>query len=137
VVTASTSHLIFTANVAGVPFTAPTITNVSGDLAGTVAETTANVTSPTAIGQGQSLAGFKKAQVEVTMTGTTPTFDVTPMIANAAAGAYVSLTKQSLSGAKIHLFYIDVYGNADVNFLCDNQGGTTPVITSIKVIGIN
>jgi hypothetical protein len=44
VVTSLTNTIIFEASVAGVPFTAPVITNSVGDLAGTVAHTLANVT---------------------------------------------------------------------------------------------
>lgn len=43
-VTSSTNTIIFEASVAGVPFTAPVITNSVGDLTGTVAHTLANVT---------------------------------------------------------------------------------------------
>lgn len=43
VLTSSGADLIFTANVAGTPFTSPTFTNISGTLAGTVVNTTANV----------------------------------------------------------------------------------------------
>jgi hypothetical protein len=48
VVTSSAADIIFTAQLAGVPFIAPVITNVTGDLAGTVVATTANI-SPSAI----------------------------------------------------------------------------------------
>lgn len=41
-VTTSGADIIFTAAVAGTPFDAPVITNITGDLAGTVVATTAN-----------------------------------------------------------------------------------------------
>ena len=43
-VTRNLEDIIFEASVAGVPFTAPVIANATGDLTGTVAHTTANVT---------------------------------------------------------------------------------------------
>lgn len=53
VVTSEGADLIFTANVAGTGFTAPTITNATGDLAGTVAHTTANI----ALGDSGAIRG--------------------------------------------------------------------------------
>jgi hypothetical protein len=44
-VTSSTFHIIFTAAVAGVPFTAPVCTNATGSLAGTDSNTTPNTSS--------------------------------------------------------------------------------------------
>lgn len=58
VVTSSVADLIFEAQTAGVPFTAPTITNATGDLSGTVAHTTANVTlSPLSFANAAISAG--------------------------------------------------------------------------------
>lgn len=45
VLTSLASALIFEAKIAGVPFTAPNVINDDGDLAGTTAHTTANVSS--------------------------------------------------------------------------------------------
>lgn len=54
--TSSGADLIFTAAVAGVPFTAPVITNTVGDLDGSVVNTTANVTPATLEFQGMAIA---------------------------------------------------------------------------------
>lgn len=53
VVTSSTADVILTAAIAGTPFAAPTITNVTTNLAGSVAATTAN-TAPADLSAGES-----------------------------------------------------------------------------------
>ena len=57
-VTSSTVDVILTSSIAGQPFTAPTITNASGYLAGTVAHTTAN-TAPAALSTDEAVSTFR------------------------------------------------------------------------------
>ena len=56
--TNSGATVILTSTIAGMPFAAPTIANVSGDLAGSVAATTAN-TAPAALSADEALAALK------------------------------------------------------------------------------
>jgi len=58
IVTSNVADLIFTSSVPGQPFTAVAIANVSGDLAGSRAATTANV-SPSALASGAAKAQLK------------------------------------------------------------------------------
>ena len=53
-VTSSVADVILTSSIAGQPYTAPTITNVIADLAGSVAHTTPN-TAPSALSTNQAL----------------------------------------------------------------------------------
>lgn len=62
VVTSSTADLIFTSAVPGQPFLAPTITNATGDLAGSVAATTAN-TPPSALAADEIYTTLKSMYV--------------------------------------------------------------------------
>lgn len=55
IVTSAVAVISFTSAIAGQPFAAPTIANVSGDLAGSVAQTTAN-TASSALGADATLA---------------------------------------------------------------------------------
>ena len=59
VVTSLTADIILTSNIAGMPFGTSAIANVSGDLAGSRAATTAN-TSAVALSSGEAIATFEK-----------------------------------------------------------------------------
>jgi len=61
-VTSSTDTVIFTATIAGMPFSAPTIAGVSGNLGGSVAHTTAN-TAPVDLTSDEALAALKALYV--------------------------------------------------------------------------
>ncbi len=57
-VTSSTANIIFTSSVPGQPFTSPVIANVTTDLDGSVANTTAN-TAPSALAADEAVGIFK------------------------------------------------------------------------------
>lgn len=132
--TSSGADIIFTASVAGTPFSAPVITNVTGDLTGTVAHTAPNVAPESfefeqmAItnGGGGMLMDIKVESDMITIASTTLRlwfFNEAPssiISDNAAfANAYTDRDKR--------IFYVDVEMGAQ-------EGSSTSIVGQASVI---
>lgn len=87
-----------------------------------------------AIAGGANCFGYEEVVVEVALTGTTPQWNVTPLFLNASGDAYSEGETVVVSGVKTHRFYLRVDNNTDVNFRLDGQSGSSPVVSSLKVI---
>jgi hypothetical protein len=88
----------------------------------------ANDANFAAISSGVDCSGFRYAQVDVVLDGTTPSYDVTPGFYNDTVGDYVPGVKRTVSGTDNLSFIIQVNGNSSVKFLCDGKSGTNPDI---------
>lgn len=91
-----------------------------------VGKGTNDVADP-AIGSGIDCSEFKTVLVDCKITGTTPTFDVTPLFGNSVAGVYFAGSKVTISANT--RFKLDVDNCSDVYFKTDGSTGTTPVIS--------
>lgn len=89
------------------------------------------------VGTGKDFSGYKLVEVEVKLAGTTPGWSITPLLINPAGDAYMDGETLVVSGAKTQVFLLEVHGCPDVNFRCDTQSGSSPVVTHIKVRGLN
>lgn len=96
-----------------------------------------NDSSNPAVGSGQAFDGFKSIELEVKITGTAPSWNITLLLLNADEDTYMTGVTTALSGAKTHTLKLEVDGNMDVNFLCNGALGVSPVIAHIKARGIN
>jgi hypothetical protein len=117
--TRNMGDIILEATVSGVPFTAPVVTNVTGDLAGTVAHTTANAT-PTIItfanaainNNGGGIAFLLKAESNITaMAGATLRywfFNAPPTVLAGDNAAYIN----SYVNSSKRCFYVDLVFDA-------------------------
>jgi hypothetical protein len=92
-----------------------------------------NDTAPT-IGTGINLSKYKKAKVDFTVTGTTPSWTVTPLFGNALAGVYVNGTAMTITSNST--YEISVYNEDDFNITCTGMSGTNPTI-SVYVTPVN
>lgn len=87
-VTSSGADIIFTAAVAGTPFDLPVITNVTGNLAGTVVATTANSSKEGDLNLAAIVSGSIFAEAEVIyVSGTSVQFSNTNETITSASGA--------------------------------------------------
>lgn len=115
VLTSSTNTLIIEASVAGVPFTAPTITNLITDLAGTVAHTTANVTIPNitlanaaiSVGGGGIITDMQLTSNITTLAGCTIRLWLYRLAPTGLVGDNVAMTN-SVANTQKGRRYIDV-----------------------------
>ena len=89
-----------------------------------------------ALGSGQSFIGYKKVELEIIIGGTTPSWDITPLLANNANDTYMEGETITITGSKTHIRLIEINGNSNVNFRVDGKSGTSPTIT-IKGKGVN
>lgn len=115
VVTSDADDIIFTALVAGTGFTSPTITNVSDDLAGSVANTTANndgitngVPDTATKVRAKVLAGAGVSQTTVYTVPANKTAFITSIdcsALNAATGNINIEAKRRLQGSMFHAIY--------------------------------
>lgn len=78
---------------------------------------------------GVDCTGYRYAEVDVVLGGTTPSWDVTPGFYNSTATAYIAGVKRTITGSDDLRFTLEVNGHDDVYFLCDGKSGTSPTIT--------
>jgi hypothetical protein len=78
---------------------------------------------------GVDCSGYKYAEVDIALGGTTPSWDVTPGFYNGTGAEYIAGVKRTISGTDNLRFAIEVNGHDDVYFYCDGKSGTSPTIT--------
>jgi hypothetical protein len=92
-VTSSGPTLIFTATVPGTPFTAPTITNVTGNLAGTVVHTTPNcIAGESGAIAGRLEVGDREGSLNLTVRFEHGSEELNKVISQAEGTAVILLT---------------------------------------------
>ncbi len=90
--------------------------------------------STPSLGTGQSFTGFKYVNVEITLGGTSPTWNITPLIAKLDGTGYKPGITRVISTDEPLSLQVD--SSSDVNFRVDGSTGTSPTIT-IKGAGVN
>lgn len=137
--TSSGNDLIFTAAVAGTPFTAPSIANVTGDLTGSIAHTAANVTPVSIEFQNMAIAnggGGYLAQVRVESNITAMAGKSVRLWFYNEAPTYVQDDNTAFTHYYVdrdkRLFYIDVTMNALLGTSDTVIGETLPLYELYK-----
>ena len=142
VVTSSGVHLIFTASVPGTGFTAPTITNATSNLAGTVAHTTPNIAeADSGAIRGRLEVGSRELGLKFTARFDATSIELDSVETQAEGTAVVGLTHDTNNSLAITVQRVQVSAAdlGDANGLLTVQANVTALWHStnglISVVG--